>query len=78
MRYAVAELNDRASKKHFSEAERIARQTKDTDLVREIETARMMSDGPEALLQRLMNMGGPDLMKEFLNEFGEDFADDWK
>jgi tetratricopeptide (TPR) repeat protein len=62
-----------ASKKHFSEAERIAKQTKDADLLSQIEMARMFASGPQAMFRRLMEMDNEDEMEDFMNAFGEEF-----
>ncbi len=68
--------NVRESKKHLNEAERIARTTKDRDLAEKVEIARMMSGGPQVLMQRLMEMGSPELFESFLNYFDDEFAPD--
>ncbi|MEI7845971.1 MAG: hypothetical protein WCK35_09230, partial [Chloroflexota bacterium] len=62
--------NKRASKKHLNEAERIANQTRDEDLLERIEMARMLEGGPQAMLQRLMEMGGPELVEAFMKDMG--------
>ena len=64
--------NKPASRKHFNEAERIAYQTKDTDLAERLEAARLVAQGPDALFRHLMDIGDPDLLNEFLNNFGEE------
>ena len=63
--------NKTASRKHFQEAERIARQTNDEELEYRIETARIYLAGPGALMRRLMDAGDPDLLDEFLDLFGK-------
>lgn len=63
--------NKTASRKHFQEAERIARQTNDEELEYRIEAARMYLAGPGALVRRLMDAGDPDLLDEFLDLFGK-------
>ena len=63
--------NKAASKKHFREAEHIARQTKDEELMSRLEAARIYLAGPQALMRRLMDMGDPDLLDEFLDIFGK-------
>ena len=68
--------NQRAAKKHFSEAEHIARRANDSELARQVDAARFMLGGPENVMRRLMNIGGPELVEEFLNDFGEEFDDD--
>lgn len=68
--------NRRASKKHFSEAERIARQTKDADLAKRVDMARVISSDVGGLLRHLMDIGGRGLLEEFLNDFNEEFDDD--
>jgi len=69
--------NDRASKKHLADAERIARQTKDADLAERVEMARIMAGGPLALIESLMKKGGPVAIDEFLENFlNEDFIDE--
>jgi tetratricopeptide (TPR) repeat protein len=68
--------NKTASKKHFSEAERIARETKDVELANRIEAARMLAKGPQAILQHLMDIGGHELLDKFLYRFGGEFDDD--
>ncbi len=70
--------NQRASKNHLSEAERIARQTKDDDLAKRIEVIRMLSGGPETILNRLREIGGPGIVEAFLKDVMnfEDFDDD--
>ena len=62
-----------ASKKHFSEAERIAKQTKDAELLSQIETARLFASGPQGIFRRLMEMDNEDEMEDFMNAFGEEF-----
>lgn len=66
--------NKPASRKHFNEAERIAYQTKDTDLANRLEAARLVAQGPDAIMRQLMDIGDPDLLNEFLNDFGEEFV----
>ena len=68
--------NKAASKKHFSEAERIARETKDVQLANRIESARMVSKGPQAILQHLLETGNRDLFEQFIERFGGEFNDD--
>ena len=68
--------NRPASKKHFSEAERIARQTKDDDLAKRVEMARVISSDDGGLLRHLMDIGGGDLLEEFFDNFIEEFDDD--
>jgi tetratricopeptide (TPR) repeat protein len=68
--------NKTASKKHFSEAERIARETKDVQLANRIEAARMIAKGPQAILHHLMELGGPELLEKFFDRFGGEFEDD--
>jgi tetratricopeptide (TPR) repeat protein len=63
--------NNNASRKHFHEAERIARQTQDEELQFRIEAARIYLAGPQAFLRELMDVGGPDLLDEFLDIFGK-------
>jgi len=65
--------NDRACKKHFSEAERIARQTRDEELVGRIAAARRIVTGPGAYIHRLLNIGSAGLLNELLDDFGEEF-----
>ena len=59
-------------------AERIARQTKDDDLAKRIEVIRMLSGGPETILNRLREIGGPGIVEAFLKDVMnfEDFDDD--
>jgi tetratricopeptide (TPR) repeat protein len=68
--------NARSSKKHLAEADRIARRTNDSELQERIDAARMMAGGPLAFMERLMNMGGPAAVEDFLsfmeNEIDED------
>jgi hypothetical protein len=64
--------NKTASRKHFQEAERIARQTNDEELGYRIESARIYLAGPDALMRRLMDAGDPDLLDEFLDLFGKE------
>jgi tetratricopeptide (TPR) repeat protein len=68
--------NRPASKKHFAEAERIARQTKDADLAERVEMARVIYSDAEGLLRHLMDIGGRGLVEEFLNDLDEEFDDD--
>lgn len=68
--------NQRASKKHFSEADRIARQTKDADLAKRVEIARAVSSDFGGLLRHLLNFGGGGLLEELYNNFDEEFDDD--
>ncbi len=68
--------NTRSSRKHLAEAERIAWKTKDRDLAGKIEIARIMSGGPQAFMERLMEMGGPALVEDFLDNFGDEFNED--
>jgi tetratricopeptide (TPR) repeat protein len=63
--------NKQASKKHFREAERIARQTNDEELEYRIEAARIYLEGPTSLLQRLMEVGDPDMLDDFYDIFGK-------
>ena len=58
--------NPRISKKHLAEAERIARKTNDRDLAEKTQMVRFMSGGKHATIQRLMEIGDPDLIEEFL------------
>lgn len=66
--------NKTASRKHFHEAERIARQTNDEELQFRIEAARIYLAGPQAFMRQLMDAGGPDLLDEFLDIFGKGFG----
>jgi len=68
--------NRPASKKHFAEAERIARQTKDADLAERVEIARVIYSDSGGLLRHLMDIGGGGLVEEFLNDLDEEFDDD--
>ena len=68
--------NTKESKKHLNESGRIARKTNDRDLAEKVELARMMADGPEVFMERLMEMGGPELLKDFLINFGNAFDED--
>lgn len=68
--------NRPACKKHFAEAERIARQTKDADLAERVEIARVIYSDAKGLLRHLMDIGGRDLVEEFLNDLDEEFDDD--
>lgn len=52
--------NKSTSRKHFQEAEHIARQTNDEELEYRIEAARIYLSGPGALMRRLMNAIYPD------------------
>ena len=63
--------NKAISRKHFQEAERIARQTHDEELEDRLESARIYLAGPGALMRRLMNAGDPDLLDEFFDLFGK-------
>lgn len=36
----------------------------------------MMLGGPQAFIERLMEMGGPQLVDEFLNGFSDQFGED--
>jgi tetratricopeptide (TPR) repeat protein len=64
--------NKSISRKHFQEAERIARQTNDEELAYRIEVARIYLAEPDALMRRLMDAGDPDLLDEFLDLFGKE------
>jgi tetratricopeptide (TPR) repeat protein len=64
--------NKSASRKHFHEAEHIARQTNDEELAYRVEAARLYLAGPGALMRRLMDVGDPDFMDEFLDLFGNE------
>lgn len=64
--------NASASRKNFREAERIARQTRDEELTYRIESARMFTAGPQALLRRLMDIDDPDLIDEYFDLFGKE------
>jgi tetratricopeptide (TPR) repeat protein len=64
--------NASASRKNFREAERIARQTHDQELTYRIESARIYTAGPQALLRRLMDTDDPDLIDEFFDLFGKE------
>jgi len=68
--------NAKESRKHLVEAERIARKTKDRDLADKIEIARMMSGGPQAFMEQLMDMGGPGMIEDFLSFMEGDFDED--
>jgi tetratricopeptide (TPR) repeat protein len=68
--------NRPASKKHFAKAEQIARQTKDTDLAKRVEMARVISSDDGWLLRYLMDFGGRGLLEEFSIDLNEDFDDD--
>jgi len=63
--------NKQASKKHFREAERIARQTNDEELAYRIDAARIYLEGPTSLLRRLMDIGDPDMLDDFYDLFGK-------
>ena len=63
--------NNAISKKHFREAERIARQTNDEELEYHVEAARIYLAGPQAFMRRLMDMGDPELLDEFLDFLGK-------
>ncbi|MBU0512524.1 MAG: tetratricopeptide repeat protein [Chloroflexi bacterium] len=68
--------NLRISKKHLAEAERIARKTNDRDLAEKAHMARLMSGVPQATIKRLMDMGGPDMVEDFLSSMGSvDYED---
>ena len=74
MGFLESEQNNRsASRKHFNEAERIAYQTKDIQLAEQLETARLVVQGPDAIINHLIDSGDPDLLNEFLNGLGEEF-----
>jgi hypothetical protein len=68
--------NQRTSKKHFSEAEYIARHTKDADLAKRVEMARILSSDADGLIHHLLDIGGEGLLEEFLSDFDEEFDDD--
>ena len=68
--------NRPASKKHFTEAERIARQTKDDDLAKRVDIARFISSDAGGLLRHLMAIGGDGLLEEFLIDLDQEFDDD--
>ncbi len=68
--------NSKESKKHFQEAERLARKTNDAELTERIEIARIFVGGPLAFMNRLMQMGNPDLMDDFFSTLLEDGFDD--
>lgn len=55
----------RERNRHWRQAESIARQTKDEELKEGIEFARFTSGGPSAMMERIMNMGGPEAMEDF-------------
>lgn len=63
--------NKQASKKHFREAEHIARQTNDKDLAYGINVARLYLEGPSSLLKRIMDIGDPDMLDDFYDFFGK-------
>jgi tetratricopeptide (TPR) repeat protein len=63
--------NKSASRKHFQEAERIARQTNDEEMQFRIEAARIYLAGPEAFLRQLIDAGDPDILDDFLDIFGK-------
>jgi tetratricopeptide (TPR) repeat protein len=63
--------NKQASKKHFREAERIARQTNDEKLMERIEAARIYLAGPDALMRRVLEMGDPDMLNDLFELFGK-------
>jgi tetratricopeptide (TPR) repeat protein len=68
--------NLKESKKHLNEAARIARKTRDNELADKVELARMMSGGPQAFIERLMEMGGPQMVEDFLNDYSSQFGED--
>jgi hypothetical protein len=68
--------NVKESKKHLNEAARIARKTRDRELADKVELARMMADGPQAFLERMLEMGGPQMVEDFLNDFSNQFGED--
>jgi tetratricopeptide (TPR) repeat protein len=68
--------NPKESKKHLNKATHIARITRDNELADKVELARMMSGSPEAFIERLMAMGGPQMVEDFLNNFGSQFGED--
>ncbi|MBN2045108.1 MAG: tetratricopeptide repeat protein [Anaerolineales bacterium] len=68
--------NAKESKKHLNEAARIARKTRDSELADKVELARMMADGPQAFLERMLEMGGPQMVDDFLNDFSNQFGED--
>jgi len=63
--------NKTISKKHFREAERIARQTNDEELMERIEAARIYMAGPDALMRRLLDAGDPGLLDDLYELFGK-------
>ena len=66
----------RESTKHFREAERLARKTNDRELAERIEIARVLADGPQAFINRLINLGDPELVDDFFSNLLEDEFDD--
>jgi len=68
--------NKSASKMHLSEADRIARRTKDADLVERVKVARAVTSDAGGLLHHLMSMGESSLLEDLLNDFDEEFDDD--
>ncbi len=70
------EGNRRVSSKYFAEAERIAKQNKDANLLEGIEMARMLSSAPEGLLRHLMGLKDSGLLEDFLEGLDEEFDDE--
>ena len=66
--------NNAASKKHFSEAQRIAHQTHDNELADRVKSARLFTGGAATLIDRLMRgMGDPGMLDDLLDAFGKEF-----
>lgn len=61
-----------ASKKHFSEAERIARQTRDDDLAEKLEIARSIVSEPVGFLRRLLESGDSEMLADFLDDLDDE------
>ncbi|MBC8497095.1 MAG: tetratricopeptide repeat protein, partial [Chloroflexi bacterium] len=67
------EGDQRESRRHWRQAGHIARKTRDTELKERLEFARFMAGGPQAVIERLFNLGGPEAVEDFLSFMGEDF-----
>ena len=64
----------RESQKHIKEAERIASQTHDQELVERVMMTQVLLDGPGAFLKKMMNVENPELLEDILSSMEDLFG----
>jgi len=69
-----------AAKKHWAEAERIARKEHDEDMLERVQMARLLFSGPPGFASLLMGLGGNPFgpsLSDFYDEEDDDYDDDF-